>query len=227
MRSLFLIACLLPTLALAQDQPKDTPNRDKDSGAHFTRSKKMVPAAKSPFFRPMGLFLKAHVGPTFTNFEMPSTGRLALGGVNGGITGDISPFFGLTTDVSYSRTLDAQPGQSHANVFSYLAGPELYPYSNKKFTLFVHTLVGGAKVSGLNLSPPIGAVGFTNRFSAIVGGGIQFNLTREFSFQTGWDYQYTQFVNPAVAIRGQNNARVVCSLVYGFWASKNWRRNLL
>lgn len=173
--------------------------------------------AHSPFFAPTGLDLRTCVGYAFTNSGMLHAGRLNLSGVDAKVLADLSPFFGVVADSSYVRAANTFGTHGHADVLSYLAGPVLYPVAHGRVRMYVHGLAGGARVAGpISFSSPL-LTGYVNKFSWAVGGGVEYRISPLVALRTGGDYQRTYFYNPTLQIRGQNDFRIVVSVVFSVW----------
>ena len=110
------------------------------------------------------------------------------------------------------------------DVFSYLLGPVYFPPTTKRLTTHIQLLVGGARVAG---AIPDGAggfrVGYVHYPAWAFGGGAEYPLTSSFALRGSVDYLHTYFFNSAGAVRGQNNLRVVNSIVYYFHMPRRWR----
>ena len=177
-----------------------------------------IAAAHKPVFVPIGLDLKASVGYTYTSLEVPSASRLNLMGVDTEVIADLSPFFGVTADSSYVRATNVLGTNHNASVLSYLGGPVLYPVAHRKRRAYVHALVGGAKVDGvIPESDGEYKLGYVNKPSWAVGGGVEYQVSPSFAFRSGGDYQHSYFFNSDLAVRGHNSFRVVCSVVFSAW----------
>jgi len=209
----------LPMLALAQGSPAPTePNPITSASPTPVRRHDPVPAAR-------GLRVKASVGYEYMTLAMPSSNRVNLSGVDATLAGSLSPRVGAIVDSSYVRASDVFNSGKHADVLSYLAGPVFYPTRNERLTTFVHGLIGGTRVSGV--SPTNGVnflAGYVNKLSWAFGAGIEYPVSRSIALRIGGDYQHTYFFNSEAAIRGQNNFRAVCSLVYSLWQHPGRRR---
>jgi opacity protein-like surface antigen len=213
------IACVLLTCITLQAQVSskgaEAPPNAKKS---VRKSESPIPAAHKPVFVPTGLDLKASVGYFFTNSSMPSASRLNLAGVDAGFIADLSPFFGMKASSSYVRAANVFGTNHHADVFSYLIGPVLYPARHGRVRAYVQGLAGGARVAGA--IPSNGAstqTGYVNKFSWAVGGGVEYQISPMVALRTGGDYQHTYFYDPNIQIRGQNDFRAVCSVVFSVW----------
>jgi outer membrane immunogenic protein len=213
----------LPALVLAQ-----TPSTPTDSGPpapvpshHYDP----VPAARAPMIAGKAMRVKASVGYAYTSLAMSSSNRVNLSGADATLTADLSPHFGVTADSSYERASNVFNTGRHADVLSYLAGPVFYPTRSERLTTYVHSLVGGARVTGpIPTNGGSFSAGYVNKLSWAFGGGIEYLLSRSIAVRIGGDYQHTYFFNSDVAIRGQNNLRAVCSVVYSLWQHPERRR---
>ena len=101
------------------------------------------------------------------------------------------------------------------SLLNYLIGPVFYPTNGDQLSTYAHALIGGAWVGG---PFPNGAGGLNkgsiNYPAWAFGGGAEYRLSPAFGFRVGVDYLHTHFFNPAGAVRGQNDIRIVSSLVY-------------
>jgi opacity protein-like surface antigen len=210
------IACALLAFIPLQAQVSSSGTEVPPNAKKLVRkSESPIPAAHKPVFVPAGLDLKASIGYVFTNSGMPSASRLNLTGVDVEMIADLSPFFGVMADSSYVRAANVFGTNNHADVLSYLVGPILYPVAHGKARLYVRGLAGGARVAGAipsSGSPPL--TGYVNRFSWAVGGGVEYQISPFVALRTGGDYQHTYFYDPNIQIRGQNDFRAVCSVVF-------------
>jgi opacity protein-like surface antigen len=209
-----LLACIPSQAQVSSSGAEAPPNAKKLVG----KSESPIPAARKPVFVPTGLDLKASVGYLFTNSGMPSASRLNLAGVDAGFIADLSPFFGLTGNSSYVHAADVFGTNNHADIFSYLVGPVLYPVRHGRVRAYVQVLAGGARVAGAIPSSSASTLtGYVNKFSWAVGGGVEYQISPLVALRTGSDYQHTFFYDPNIQIRGQNDFRAVCSLVLSVW----------
>ncbi len=191
-----------------------------------------APAAQAPAEQPpvandrpagsLAIF-EASGGYVFMSMTSPSTSRVNFNGVDGNALLHFTPRWGATLDLTFARS-GILPGTNHSdNVFSALIGPVYYIKDSGKTGVFVHALIGTAWVdSAVPLSPTSEFKGYETRFSYAFGGGVERTLSGPFSFRVTGDYQRTSFVNPLLALEGQNNLRVTTSLVYRF--GNRWSR---
>jgi opacity protein-like surface antigen len=218
--------CLLfwPSLAWAQAPPTPTepsPPNPAPPARHFDST----PTARKPVFVGRGVSVRVSAGYAYTSLGMPSSGRMNLSGPDATVTADFSPRFGASVDLSYARASNVLDTGRHADVLSYLAGPVFYPLRIAKLTTYVHALAGGARVTGvIPQSDGDFERGYANKVSWAVGGGVEYQISASVSFRGGGDYQHTSFFNSNEEIRGQNDIRAVCSVVYTLWQHPGRRR---
>jgi opacity protein-like surface antigen len=220
------IFCLLcwSSLALAQTPPTPTEPGPPNPAPPDHRSDS-APTARKPVFVGRGVSVRVSAGYTFMSLGMPSSGRMSLSGPDATATADLSRRFGASVDLSYARASNVLDTGHHADVLSYLAGPVFYPLRTAKLTTYVHGLGGGARITGV--VPQSGGdyeTGYTNKVSWAVGGGVEYQISASVSFRGGGDYQHTSFFNSDGVIRGQNDIRAVCSIVYTLWQHPERRR---
>lgn len=167
--------------------------------------------------------IEGSVGYCYLNLGVPESGRLNLQGVDASLTADFSPRFGVTLDASYSRAADMFQSGRHADVLPYMAGPVFYPMQHKRFTVYMHALLGAARVGG---AVPHGEgtylVGYTNQLAWAGGGGVQYRYSPRTKFQLGVDYLHTAMFGPNYTVQGQNNFRAVASIVWLFGKRKDY-----
>jgi len=169
------------------------------------------PAATAPI-------LEASGGYVFTSMTSQSSPRLNFNGINGNGLLHFTPRWGATLDLTFSHSGNV-PGTTHNdNTFSALIGPVFYLMDHQKTGVFVHALVGTAWVdSAVPLNSTTEFKGYETRFSYAFGGGVERDLGNgPFAVRVTGDYQRTTFVDPTLALEGQNNLRVTTSLVYRF-----------
>jgi len=167
--------------------------------------------------------IEGSVGYCYLNLGVPESGRLNLHGADVNVTADFHPRFGVTLDASYARAADVFQSGRHADVLSYMAGPVVYPMQHKRITVYMHVLLGGARVGG---AVPHGEgtylVGFTNRVAGAGGGGVQYRYSPRTKFQLGVDYLHTAMFGPNYTVQGVNNLRAVASIVWLFGKRKDY-----
>jgi len=156
-------------------------------------------------------------GFSVTSLGTPSGGRAVLSGTNFSISRDSGKWLGAKLDLSYARAPNVFHTGYRMQAISYLVGPVFYPSSGNSLSTYAHILVGGARVSGpfVNTNGAL-SIGYVNYPAWALGGGAEYRLSPAFGFRVGVDYLHTHFVNSSRAVRGQNDVRIVNSLVYYF-----------
>lgn len=214
------IACFLSLASVAEAQTAS--DKAPASPSALVKRVNPIPAAHKPFFVPTRLDLKVSVGYVFTNAGMPSLSRLNLDGLEMAAIADLSPYFGMIADSSYVRAKNVFGTSRSGDILSYLAGPVVYPLARGKTRLYVHSLVGGARVTAALPADGGGIVtGFVNKFSWAVGGGIEYQVSQFIVLRSGGDYQHTYFFGPSDVIQGQHDFRAVCSVAFSVWRLKD------
>ena len=161
--------------------------------------------------------MEAGIGYSYLNVDVPSQNRIAMNGVDASFTADFRSRFGIRFDVGYDRTSNVFGTTRHADLLTYMAGPVFYPVLRKRFSVYTHLLVGGARQTGVTFTTDGDvATGWVNRFAWAGGVGVQYRLTPAFAVRLGGDYLRTSFFNANLAYEGQNNVRTAGSIVYTF-----------
>jgi hypothetical protein len=159
--------------------------------------------------------LKLSAGYSVTDLGIPSSGYVALNGMNVSVSADSGKRFGAKFDLGYGRASNVFSSKRQMNMLSYLAGPVFYPSNGNLLSTYVHFLVGGARVAGPFPNGNGGLhAGHVQYPAWALGGGAEYRLSPAFGFRVSVDYMHTHFFNPAEAIRGQNDVRIVNSIVY-------------
>ncbi|HEY2547327.1 MAG TPA: hypothetical protein VGI46_14760 [Candidatus Acidoferrum sp.] len=173
-------------------------------------SRTPAPAGNAPEFN-------LSAGYSVTNIAMPSSNGVALSGADVSLSARSGSRFGARLDIGYSRSMNVLRSGHGADVLSYFAGPVFFPWNGNLITTYVDALFGGAKVDG---PFPDGAGGFraghVHYPAWTFGGGAEYRLSSSFAYRVSVDYLHTNFYNSSEAIRGQNDLRVVNSIVYYF-----------
>lgn len=129
---------------------------------------------------------------------------------------DFMPRFGARIDLAYAYGSDDFTG-SHADALTYLAGPILYLSRREQTDFLLHGMVGGTRVAGTILFPSGGFIsGYVNKLSWAFGGSTEHRLSPSFGFRTEVDYLHTAFFDQSGRIHGQNNIRILGTVVYHF-----------
>lgn len=186
----------------------------------------ILPVQASPprYFRPItqppiapGYFpvFNLSAGYAVTDLAIPSAGHVALTGMDFSLAADGGKRIGAKLDVSYAFAPDVFKSGRRADVLSYLAGPTSSLWSGRSLTTYIHVLVGGAKVVGpfVNASGAL-TMGHVHYPAWDFGGSAEYRLSRAFGFRVTIDCLHAHFYNSSGVVRGQNDLRVVNSIVY-------------
>ena len=153
-------------------------------------------------------FLRQNPGGTTSGF-------MAQGG-SGTVAYNINRMFGLVTDFG----VYTNGGASNLNptTFTYLFGPRYSLRRSSRFTPYLQTLVGGARVSTSFLDANSNQVNATDTgFAAAFGGGLDVRLTDAIAikpFQV--EYLLTNLPNVWSTGTTQNNLRYTAGVVFRF-----------
>ena len=142
-------------------------------------------------------------------------------GGSASLTGNINNWFGLTGEFGTYSLNDV--GRVDGRLWTFLGGPR-FAFSHKRWTPFIQTLVGGARLSS---SFPTGFVSdapffntkgpnfHQNSFAATAGFGVDWQANRHLGIRLGQiDYLFTRFTDNRD--NRQNNLRASAGLVFRF-----------
>jgi hypothetical protein len=154
-------------------------------------------------------------GYSVTDLAIPSASRVALTGADVSLAADGGGRIGAKFDLSYARAPNVSNSGHGASVLSYLFGPTFSLWSGNSLRTNAHVLAGGARVIG---TFPIAGGGLSTghvHYPALdFGGSAEYRLSRAFGFRVTIDCLHAHFFNSSGVIRGQNDLRVVNSIVY-------------
>jgi hypothetical protein len=145
--------------------------------------------------------------------------------MNVSISADTGKTFGAKLELGYASAANAFGSGHRMDALTYLVGPVFSISNGNLLDTYAQVLAGGAKVAG---PFPTG----NGRFSAghvqypawAFGGGAEYHLSPAFGYRVDIEYLRTHFYNSSGAIRGQNDLRVVNSIVYYFGVPRKRRR---
>jgi hypothetical protein len=177
----------------------------------YLRPVKQTPAAPAGYAPAWN----ASAGYSVSSLGLPSSGRAVLSGVNVNVSTDSGKRFGAKLDLGYERAPNVYTNGRPMSVLSYLVGPVFYPSNGNLLSTYAHLLVGGAWVAGPVPNGNGGLnIGYVHLPAWAFGGGVEYRLSPSIGFRVGVDYLHTHFYNSLGAVRGQNDIRIVNSLVY-------------
>jgi hypothetical protein len=131
------------------------------------------------------------------------------------VSTDSGKRYGAKLDLGYERAPNVYSNGHPMGVFSYLFGPVFYLSNGALLSTHAHLLFGGARVAGPFPNGNGGLnIGYVNQPAWAFGGGAEYRLSPAFAFRVGVDYLRTHFYNSSGAVRGQNDIRIINSLVY-------------
>lgn len=162
-------------------------------------------------------------GYTFQSWEVPTLfvpppDYYHYNGFNAGGAFHFTQHVSLALDVT--GTYNTTGGESTA-IYSYLAGPRIYPLGHHRLTPYFHGLVGAATYHVPSSEAALGVPSET-KFAWEVGGGIEYTAMRHVAIRLGqFDYEQTQFLHSEDAAQvlpksNQNNYKFSAGVVFRF-----------
>jgi len=166
------------------------------------------------------------LGYSYINHPVSPSNRIGLNGLDANATiGLFSPRLAIRADLAYAQTAHALGTPSNSSVLSYMAGPVFRPTIQGKFDTYVHALFGGARVSGpVPVNGGILIGGYASGFAWLVGGGVEYQVSKSIALRSGLDYLRAGYFNPSLTVQGQNNLRATVAVVYLFGTQRRRRR---
>jgi hypothetical protein len=135
-------------------------------------------------------------GYGYTSLNQVNQSRFGLQGPNVSVTRDWGRFFGITADGAFYRYPISTPAIQNSTLTpsldAVLLGPVLHANLFRHYDAFVHVLLGGEHVGGVNAYPNIS-------FAGGVGGGIDYKLSTRFTLRASGDDIASSFVAPIYA----------------------------
>ncbi len=176
-------------------------------------------AAQGPKISATGPAMDVSLG--YAYFDLGLTPQRAnLQGLDTAFTVDFRPRFGVHLDVSYARAGTVNGTTHHADAFTYMVGPVFYVTRGRALSTYVHALGGGARITGVLISPQGITRGFINEPAFALGGGAEYQISRAFAVRGGFDYIRASFLNSPTTFGGINNFRATASIVYQFGSNR-------
>jgi hypothetical protein len=176
-------------------------------------------AAQGPKISATGPSMDLSLGYTYFDLALQPQ-RANLQGVDTTFTVDFRPRLGVQLDLSYSRAANVNGTTHHADALTYMAGPVFYVTRGRALNTYVHALGGGARITGILVSPKGITRGFINEPSLAIGGGAEYQISRSFAVRGGIDYVRASFLTTPTTYGGLNNFRATASVVYYFGSNR-------
>ena len=177
--------------------------------------------------------LEVNGGYSYMRWQVPSFAQppssFNYNGFNAGAAYNITNWLAGVVDISgVYNSQGASNSNATSHIYSYLAGPRVYPLGHHKLTPFVHGLVG---VASYHLHVPASGSGPTfiqefnqtdNNLSFAFGGGLDWKWTQHISIRLAQlDYQQTRALRADAVASGaspdnQNNFKYSGGVVFRF-----------
>ena len=200
--ALFALLAVSSIPTLAQHREGETPVLEVNGG--YTYMRWQVPS-----------FAQGPGGPSSFNYN----------GFNAGAAYNATNWLAIVADLSWVyNTQGASGSNAKSHIYSYLAGPRVYPLGHHWLTPFVHGLVGVASYH-LHVPSPDPTLVFNetdNNLSFAIGGGVDWKLTKHISIRLAQlDYQQTRALRADAVASGaspenQNNFKYSGGVVFRF-----------
>jgi len=172
--------------------------------------------------------VEVNAGYTYMRWEVPPAlfpppNHYNYNGFNAGGAYNFKNWLAAALDVSgvYNSQPNTGSGPSNTNIYSFLAGPRVYPLGHHRLSPYVHALFGVAKFE-LNVPAFGGGPAFSEsgtNFAFDFGGGVDWSLGRHFAWRVGQvDFERTQALHTIalesqVSPDNQNNFKFSTGLV--------------
>ncbi|HEV7552148.1 MAG TPA: OmpA family protein [Candidatus Angelobacter sp.] len=161
------------------------------------------------------------VGYSFVRFSTNAGAKETFNwhGGTAALAGNVNRWFSLVADFGAYRIKDL-PRPVSGSAYTYLFGPQ-FSHRGERWTPFIHTLFGGARLADIQVSTvPSGSAFFNrsfsqNSFATALGGGLDGNFNKHIGvriFQV--EYLLTKFTDGRD--NKQNNLRASAGLVLHF-----------
>ena len=155
---------------------------------------------------------EAGVGYQYRSFNYPAQQRLNMNGWQASASVNINHWLGVTTDFDGTyKTFSA----ADFSIYSFMAGPQVYPLGHHVLTPYVNVLVGGAHIGAKNCN---GCNTGDTEFAWGGGGGVDLTVSRHFAIRLGqFEYERTGFFSAGSATNPyQDNFKVGAGLLIRF-----------
>ena len=176
-------------------------------------------AAQGPKVTATGPSMDLSLGYEYFNLALQPQ-RANLNGLDTAFTVAFRPRWGVQLDLAYARAANVNTTTHHADTLTYMAGPVYYISRGNRLTTFAHVIGGGARVTGILISPKGVTKGFINEPAVAFGGGAEYQLSRRWAVRGTADYVRASFLTSPTTFGGLSNFRAVASIVYQFGSNR-------
>jgi len=176
-------------------------------------------AAQEPKISATGPSMNVSLGYEYFNLALTPE-RANLNGLDTTFTVDFRPRWGIQLDLGYARGSNVNTTTHHADALTYMAGPVFYISRGNRLSTFAHVLGGGARVTGILISPKGVTKGFINEPAVAFGGGAEYQLSPGWAVRGSADYVRASFLTSPTTYGGLNNFRAVAGIVYQFGSNR-------
>ena len=176
-------------------------------------------AAQGPKVTATGPSMDLSVGYEYFNLALQPE-RANLNGIDTTFTIDFRPRWGVQADFAYARAADVNTTTHHADTLTYMGGPVFYITRGRRLTTFAHVLGGGARITGILISPAGVTRGYINEPAVAFGGGAEYQLSQRWTVRGSADYVRASFLTSPTSFGGLTNFRAVASIVYQFGSNR-------
>jgi hypothetical protein len=186
----------------------------------------MILSGKGPIASGKTKTIEFGVGYSYVSHaESSPSQRLGLQGVDASATIGFSRF-GLKADVGYARAGNVLGTGTHSDILSYLVGPVFRPVSTRKYEIYAHALVGGARESGpfLTSGGIILVGGWATSYAWEAGGGVKYWISDTLAISTEADCLRAAYYDPSARLRGELNLKTTAGVVFYFGRRSGNRR---
>ncbi len=176
-------------------------------------------AAQSPKITATGPSMDFGVGYQYFNLALQPQ-RANLNGLDTTFTVNLRPRWGIQLDLAYSRAANVNSTTHHADELTYMGGPVFYISRGPRLATFAHVLGGGARITGVLISPKGVTKGYINEPAGAFGGGVEYQLSPQWAVRGTADYVRASFLTSPTTFGGLSNFRAVASIVYQFGSNR-------
>jgi opacity protein-like surface antigen len=139
--------------------------------------------------------------------------RIGMNGWNASFDYNFKRWLGLEGEVAGSYKNQGVNGKS--DIYTFLAGPKIYPWKHRKLTPYAHLLFGAGRYK-ITFPPPPGFPSSSTlsdtAFAFAGGGGVDYKFSKNWAARVAqFDYEATRFFGGSP---GQRNYRFSAGIVF-------------